>query len=62
MIKKKKRTGHLVDFSVPSDHRAKMKERRKAGQIPELNHRTEKVAEYENDIDINCNWRPWNCP
>ena len=54
LINKKERTCQLVDFAGPADHRVKLKENLKNGQISGPCQKTEKVMEYESESDTNC--------
>ena len=44
----------------PADHRAKIKESKKARQIPGYCLRAEKSKEHEDNGDTDCNLGPWN--
>ena len=56
IINKKKRTCQRVDFSVPADHRIKLKESKKADKYLDLAREQKKTMKHENDDDTNCNW------
>ena len=53
LIKKKKRTCHLVDFAVPVNHRVKMKESKK------IDKHLDPDETVEHDGNINCTWCVW---
>ena len=43
LIKREKRTCQLMDFTIPTDHRVKIKESKKIGAIPKPCQRAEKI-------------------
>ena len=48
-----------MDFTVPADHRVKLKESEKKDRYLNL---AEETMEHEVDGDTNCNWCTWNIP
>ena len=55
----KKRTCHIVDFTIPqSENQRKWKER----QVLRSFERTKKIVEHEGDGNTNCKWNTWNGP
>ena len=56
IVKKNKRTCQFVDFAVPADHRAKLKESEKKDKYLDLAKELKKTEEHESDSDTNCNW------
>ena len=50
IINKRKRTGRIVDFSVPAEHRVKFKENENKCKYLDL------AREHENDSDADYNW------
>ena len=57
--KKKKRNCRIVDFAVPTDHRAKLKESEKKDKYLALARELKKTVEHESDVYINYNWCSW---
>ena len=53
------RTCKIVDFTVPADHRIKLKENEKKDKYFNLARKLEKTGKYESDNYTNCNWRSW---
>ena len=49
----RKKTYQFEDFAIPIDHRVKIKERLKLGQVPRPCLRTENIVEHESDNDTN---------
>ena len=60
LLNMKKRTYHFVDFTLPADHRVKIKW--KARQILGPRQRIEKAGEHEGNSDTNYSWSTWNSP
>ena len=56
IIKKKKKTCHVVNFAVPMDHRVNIKEEKKEDKYLDLARELRKLK-HEDDGDTNCNWR-----
>ena len=52
----KKRTYQIVDFTVPADHRVKLKEGKKRDKFLDLAWELKKNMEHEGDSNTNCNW------
>ena len=59
IISKKKRECKIVDFSVTTDHRVKLKESGKKDKYLELARELKKTVEYDSDGYTNCNWSSW---
>ena len=58
---KTKRTCKIVDFSVPADHRIKLKECEKKDKYLDLARELKKkTMEHAGDNYTNCNWYVWN--
>ena len=57
----KKKTCHLMDFAVPTDH-SKNERKRKDRQILGPCQRTEKTVEHEGEGRADCDWDLWNNP
>ena len=55
----KKRTGRIVDFDLPADHKVKLKENEKRDKYYDLARGLKKPVEHESDIYTNCNWCSW---
>ena len=55
-----KRTCHTEDFTVPVDHRVKIKESKKESQVLGSCQRTKKAMKHDGDRDTNFNWPIWN--
>ena len=53
LISKKKRTCHLVDFSIPADHSVKIKESKKIDKYLDLAGEMKKTVEHKSDGDTN---------
>ena len=47
------------DFTVPADHRGKLKESEKDDKYLDLIRELKKTVEHERDGDRNCNWCAW---
>ena len=47
-----------MDFSVPADHRVKLKENEKRDKYLDLARELKKTVKHEGDT--NCNWCTWN--
>ena len=45
-----------MDFAVPADYRAKLKESEKKDKYLDRVRELKKTMEHENDNDTNCNW------
>ena len=56
----KKKTCKIVDFSVPADHRIKLKECEKKDKYLDLARELKKTVEQAGDNNTNCNWCVWN--
>ena len=57
---KKKQNCRIVDFSIPVDHRVKLKESEKRDKYLDLARELKKkTMKHENDGDTSCNWRAW---
>ena len=54
--KKKKRTCQIVDFTVPADHRVKLKENEKRVKYLDLARELKETIENESDGDTSYNW------
>ena len=48
-----------MDFTVPADHRIKLKEIEKKDKYLDLAWELKKTVEYEGDDYTNCNWCSW---
>ena len=57
---KKKRTCKIVDFTVPADHRIKLKECEKKDKYLDFARELKKTMEHAGDNYTNCNWCVWN--
>ena len=57
---KRKRICKIVDFSVPVDHRIKLKESEKKNIYLYLARELKKTMEHERDDYINCDWCFWH--
>ena len=55
---KKKRTGRIVDFAAPANHKVKLKECEKRDKYFNLAREFKKL-EHKSDNYINCNWCSW---
>ena len=55
ILNKKKRTGQIVDFVVPADHRVKLKECEKGDKFLDLDRELKKTIEHEIDDSTNFN-------
>ena len=60
LINKKKRICKIVDFSVPANHRIKLKECEKKDKYLDLARELKKTVEHAGDNYTNCNWCVWN--
>ena len=60
IINKKKRTCKIVDFTVPAEHRIKLKECEKKDKYLDLSRELKKTMEHAGDNYTNCNWCVWN--
>ena len=60
LINKKKRACLLVDFSIPVDHREKMKESKTIDKYLDFARELNKAMEHSNDGGTNCSWCAWN--
>ena len=56
----KKRTYKIVDFTVPADHRIKLKECEKKDKLLDLARELKKTMEPAGHNYTNCNWCVWN--
>ena len=54
--KKKKKTCKIMDFSVPADHRIKLKESEKKYKFLELTRELKRTIEHESDSYTNRDW------
>ena len=52
----------MVDFSVRTDHRVKIKEAKREKKYLDLARELKKAVEHDYDGDTDCNWRTWNGP
>ena len=57
--KKKKKNCKIVNFSVPADHRIKLKECEKKDKYIDPARELKKPVEHESDNYTNCNWCFW---
>ena len=56
----KKRTCKIVEFTVPADHRVKLKESEKRDKYLDLAREfKKKTVKHESDDYSNCNWCSW---
>ena len=62
LINKKKRTCYLKEIIISVDHKVRIKEKEKNGQILGSCEKAEKSMEYEGEGDTNCGWSLWNAP
>ena len=62
LINKKKRTYCLYHFTVPTDHKVKIKESEEKWQIPGPCQRTKNTMKHMGDGDTNWSWWIWNRP
>ena len=62
LISKKKRTRHLVNFSVPADYRVKIQESEEIDKCLDVFRELKKTVEHERDGGTNCSYYPWNSP
>ena len=60
IIKKKKRTCHLVIFAVSADLKIKRKTNENIDKYLDLARELKKAAKHEGDGDTNCCWNTWN--
>ena len=58
----KKRNCWIVDFSIPADHRTKLKEGEKRNKYVDLARELKQTKEHERNIDTNCSLCSWNNP
>ena len=54
------RTGKIVDFAVPADHKIKLKECEKKYKYLDLARELKKTVEHVGDNYTNCDWCVWN--
>ena len=59
IINKKKRNCKIVDFTVPADHRIKLKESEKKNKYLDLARKLKKTMEHEGDNCTNRGWCFW---
>ena len=52
----KKRTCRIEDFTVPADHRVKLKESEKRDKYFDLARELKKSIYHEDEGNTNCNW------
>ena len=55
-------TGHRVNFTIPADHKVKIKESKKINKYFGSNKRAEKAGKHEGGSETNCNWCTWKDP
>ena len=60
LINKTKRTCHLIDFPVPSDHWVKINENETIDRYLDPARELKRTVEQEGDGDTNCIWYTWN--
>ena len=53
--RERERAGRIVEFSVPVDHKVKIKENEKRDELLNLAKELKKVLEHEGDGDTGCN-------
>ena len=58
--KKKEENCKNVDFTVPADHRIKLKECEKGDKYLDLARELKKTMEHEGDNYTNCEWCLWH--
>ena len=61
-LKKKSRTNRMVVFTVPADHRVKLKESEKREKYLDLLGELRKTMRHGSDGNTNCNWCVRNNP
>ena len=49
-----------MEFIVPAEHRAKIKESKNRDKYLDLAREPKKTVECESDGDTNCSWWTWN--
>ena len=50
-----------MEFSVPADHKEKLKESEKKDKYLDIGRELKKTVEQENDGETNCNENSWYC-